>query len=184
MEKLLPVIWVSIATAVLCTTNAAPVENHQMLLKNLNDYSNFDAFSTVHAYRYKSQDGAVTEYNTDINGTYNSNFYMAIFPQLNASLVYSLDFGTSETATSMSLGLAAAYPPGVITVINVYVDSLSSTPILTMKLTDTGYPFEYTFISFTTKVSKVPNGIHDVFFIFTPLSQTYFCYFDWFQFHH
>jgi len=126
----------------------------------------------------------VTEYNTGINGTYNSNYYVAIFPQLNASLVYSLDFWTSGKATSVTLCLAAAYPPGVLTEIKIYLDSPSSKPISTLFLTDTGYPFEYTFVNFMTKVTTVPKGIHDVYIIFTPSSPNYFFYFDWFQFNH
>ena len=173
-----------LAIAVLRTTKAVPVENHQVSSENLQDYINWSAFGNVYAVYYKSQDGAVPQYNAAINGsTYGAYNFVMIYPYVNPTLIYSLDFGTSENATSMSLGLAAGYPPGVVTEINVYVDSPSTTPISTLYLTDTGYPFEYTFFNFTAKVTATPEGLHAVYFIFTPSSPSFYCNFGWFQFY-
>jgi len=179
MQKLL--ILVGIATAVLCKANVLPVDNHQLPSGNLKDYLYWNAFSDVNAYLYKCQDGAVPYYDPYINGTYISYNCVYIYSEINATLVYTLDFGTSETATSINLGLAASYPAGVVTEINIYVDSKSSTPISTLYLTDTGYPFEYTFINATSKVTATPTGIHDVYFTFTSSNQDH-CLFDWFRF--
>ena len=115
-----------------------PAENHQVPSENLKDYMNWEVFSSVDAVYYKSQDGGLIDYNTGINGTCGDENYIYIYPGLNASLVYSLDFGTSGSPTSMNLGLAASIPSGDLTEINVYVDSPSTTPISTVYLTDTG----------------------------------------------
>jgi len=178
MQKLL----ILIAIAVQCKANVLPVESHQVQSENLKDFWNWDAFSNVYAYRYKCQNGAMTGYNANINGTLMSYNFMTIYSTINASLVYSLDFGASETATSINLGLAAGYPEGVVTEINIYVDSPSFTPISTLHLTDTGYPFEFTFANVTSKVTATPKGIHDVYFIFISSNPRYVCYLDWFRF--
>ena len=148
---------------------------------DLKDYINWGAFGNVYAVYYKSQDGTVPQCNTAINGsTHDSYNFVMVYPYVNPTLVYSLDFGTSQTATSMSLSLAAGYPPGVVTEINVYVDSPSTTPIASLYMTNTGSWLNY--VTFKAKVTAAPKGIHDVYFIFTPLSPGYYVYFTWFQF--
>jgi len=172
---------VGIATAVLCTTNAIPVENHYVASENLNDYLHYNAFADIQATRYKSQDGAFPEYWFNITGAYIDYQFVYIYGQTNANLVYSLDFTTSKIATKISLGLAAAYPEGVVTEINVYVDSPTSTSISTLYLTTTENV--YNFANLTATVTNAPKGIHDVYFIFTASNPDTYCHFNWLAFY-
>ena len=180
MQNLL--FCVGIAIAVLGTAHVLAGDNHQVSSGNLKDYYNYNAFSIIPAYRYKCQDGAITNFNEAMSGEVEDSFYVQIDPRLNATLVYSLDFGTSENATSISLGLAAECPSDVVTKIDVYVDSPSTTPIATLYLTNTVSWLN--FANFTATVINAPRGIHDVYFIFTPSDQHYYFYFDWLAFNH
>jgi len=183
MQNLL--VWACATTAFLCATNAIPLQRNEVLpsggLKE--DIYHWDAFKTIGAVYYKIQNGAVPLYNTAINGTYYDNQFVQIFTYQNSCLVYSVDFGTEETATSIELGLGAGYPPGHAAEVNVYVDSMDSSPIATVFLSGTGY--DYCFYNFTADVivTSAPHGIHDVYFTFIDLNTSIpFCMFSWFQF--
>jgi len=176
------IFWVTIATAVFCTTNGIPVENHQESPENLKDYWNWDAFSPVDTCLFKNQTGGLRMYSDEINGTIQFPAFVSIYPGFNSTVEYSLDFSSNRTATTIELGLAADYPPGLVTEINVYVDTTSSPPVSTLYLNGTGYL--YTFVTFTADftIAVQPQGLHDVYFVFAEQSLGYYCNFNWFQF--
>jgi len=172
-------LWVATVSAVLRVVAATSLDNHAVKSENLKDNINYDAFSIVETWHYKIQNGVEPVYNEYVQGTYRYYGYVCVFPSKTTMMAYSLYFG-NRTATSVSMSMAADYPSGSTTVIRVYMDSLSSSPVSTLALNSTGSVTS--FVTISTAVTTAQQGLHDVYFTLTSNAFGYPMYFNWFQF--
>lgn len=135
-----------------------------------------DAYSTIQAESYDSQSGVSTETTTDTGGGQNIG-YLA---NGDWALYKGVNFG-STAATQFSARVASGAASGISGLVEVRLDSATSTPVGSFAVANTGG--WQTWKTVPANISSV-TGTHDVYLTFTSGQSADFVNVNWFTFGH
>ncbi|MGW0945508.1 glycoside hydrolase family 16 protein [Streptomyces sp. NPDC002623] len=135
-----------------------------------------DAYSTIQAESYNSQSGTATETTTDTGGGQD----IGSLANGDWALYQGVNFG-STAATQFSARVASGAAGGVSGLVEVRLDSRTSTPIGSFSVANTGG--WQTWRTIPANISSV-TGTHDVYLTFTSGQSADFVNVNWFTFGH
>ena len=135
-----------------------------------------DAYGTIQAESYDSQSGTVTETTTDTGGGQD----IGSLANGDWALYKGVDFG-STAATQFNARVASGAGSGVSGLVEVRLDSRTSTPIGSFSLANTGGWQSWRTVP--ANISSV-TGTHDVYLTFTSGQPADFVNVNWFDFGH
>ncbi|MFV8186232.1 MULTISPECIES: glycoside hydrolase family 16 protein [unclassified Streptomyces] len=137
---------------------------------------NRDAYNPIQAESYDSQSGVNTESTTDLGGGQD----MGYLANGDWALYKGVNFG-SGGATQFNARVASGAPSGVSGLVEVRLDSRTSTPIGSFALANTGGWQSWRTVP--ANIGKV-TGTHDVYLTFTSGQPADFVNVNWFDFGH